>query len=148
MATRQGAATKQGAATTQGTATRRGTARTVDDRRETVSLIGSDKVEGTAVYGADDNKIGTVQRVMIDKVSGQIAYAVISFGGFLGMGEEYYPMPWSKLDYDTDLGGYRVDVTEDQLRGAPKFSRSTDWDWSNRTNDERVYKYYNEPLWY
>ena len=129
-------------------ATTQGAAKTVDDRRETVSLIGSDKVEGTAVYGADDNKIGTVQRVMIDKVSGQIAYAVISFGGFLGMGEEYYPMPWSKLDYDTDLGGYRVDVTEDQLRGAPKFSRSTDWDWSNRTNDERVYKYYNEPLWY
>jgi hypothetical protein len=129
-------------------ATRQGAARTVDDRRETVSLIGSDKVEGTAVYGADDNKIGTVQRVMIDKVSGQIAYAVVSFGGFLGMGEEYYPMPWSKLDYDTNLGGYRVDVTEDQLRGAPKFSRSTDWDWSNRTNDERVYKYYNEPLWY
>ena len=129
-------------------ATRQGAARTVDDRRETVSLIGSDKVEGTAVYGADDNKIGTVQRVMIDKVSGQIAYAVVSLGGFLGMGEEYYPMPWSKLDYDTDLGGYRVDVTEDQLRGAPKFSRSTDWDWSNRTNDERVYKYYNEPLWY
>jgi sporulation protein YlmC with PRC-barrel domain len=59
----------------------------VDDRRETVSLIGSDKVEGTAVYGADGTKIGTVQRVMIDKVSGQIAYAVVSFGGFLGMGE-------------------------------------------------------------
>jgi hypothetical protein len=131
-----------------GMATRQGTAATVDDRRETVSLIGSDKVEGTAVYGADDRKIGTVQRVMIDKISGKIAYAVVSFGGFLGMGEEYYPMPWSKLDYDTELGGYRVDITEDQLRGAPKFSQSTDWDWSNRTNDERVYKYYNEPLWY
>jgi hypothetical protein len=105
-------------------------------------------VEGTAVYGADGRKIGTVQRVMIDKISGKIAYAVVSFGGFLGVGADYYPMPWSKLDYDTDLGGYRVDVTEDQLRGAPKFSRSTDWDWSNRTNDERVYKYYNQPLWY
>jgi hypothetical protein len=129
-------------------ATTQGRSRTVDDRRETVSLIGSDKVEGTAVYGEDNSKIGTVQRVMIDKISGKVAYAVVSFGGFLGMGEEYYPMPWSKLDYDTELGGYRVDVTEDQLRGAPKFSRSTDWDWSNRTNDERVYKYYNEPLWY
>jgi PRC-barrel domain len=135
-------------ATTQRTATRPTAATNVDDRRETVSLIGSDKVEGTAVYGPDDKKIGTVQRVMIDKVSGKIAYAVVSFGGFLGMGEEYYPMPWSKLDYDTELGGYRVDVTEDQLRGAPNFRRSTEWDWSNRTNDERVYKYYNEPLWY
>jgi hypothetical protein len=139
---------RQAMATTQRTATRPTAATNVDDRRETVSLIGSDKVEGTAVYGPDDKKIGTVQRVMIDKVSGKIAYAVVSFGGFLGMGEEYYPMPWSKLDYDTELGGYRVDVTEDQLRGAPNFSRSTEWDWSNRTNDERVYKYYNEPLWY
>jgi hypothetical protein len=66
---------------------------TVDNRRETVSLIGSDKVEGTPVYGRDDNKIGTVQRVMIDKVSGKVTYAVVSFGGFLGMGEDYFPMP-------------------------------------------------------
>ena len=65
----------------------------VDARRETASLIGSDKVEGTAVYGPDDRKIGTVQRVMIDKTSGKVAYAVVSFGGFLGMGEDYYPMP-------------------------------------------------------
>jgi hypothetical protein len=79
---------------------------TVTDRRETVSLIGSDKVEGTAVYGADKKKIGSVQRVMIDKISGKVAYAVVSFGGFLGMGEDYYPLPWSKLDYDTQLGGY------------------------------------------
>ena len=60
-------------------------ATTVSDRRETVSLIGSDKVEGTAVYGADKRKIGSVQRVMIDKISGKVAYAVVSFGGFLGM---------------------------------------------------------------
>jgi hypothetical protein len=77
-----------------------------------------DKVEGTAVYGPNDRKIGTVQRVMIDKISGKVAYAVVSFGGFLGMGEDYYPMSWTKLDYDTSLGGYRVDITEDQLKGA------------------------------
>ena len=87
-------------------------ATTIDSRRETVSPIGSDKVEGTAVYGADDQKIGTVQRVMLDKVSGKVAYAVVSFGGFLGMGEDYYPMPWPNLKYDTNLGGYRVGITE------------------------------------
>ena len=76
-------------------------ATTVDVRRETVSLIGSDKVEGTAVYGADNQKIGSVQRVMIDKISGKVAYAVVSFGGFLGMGEDYFPMPWASLKYDT-----------------------------------------------
>jgi hypothetical protein len=101
-------------------------ATTVDARRETVSLIGSDKVEGTAVYGADERKIGSVQRVMIDKISGKVAYAVVSFGGFLGMGEDYYPMPWANLKYDTALGGYRVGITEEQLKGAPKFNRSTD----------------------
>jgi hypothetical protein len=120
----------------------------VDARRETASLIGSDKVEGTAVYGPDDRKIGTVQRVMIDKISGKVAYAVVSFGGFLGMGEDYYPMPWAKLDYDTSLGGYRVDITEGQLKGAPKFNRSTDWNWTDRSRDRAVYDYYNTPLWY
>ena len=123
-------------------------ATTVDNRRETVSLIGSDKVEGTAVYGADDRKIGSVQRVMIDKVSGKVAYAVVSFGGFLGMGEDYYPMPWQSLKYDTRVDGYRAAVTEDRLKGAPKFSQSQSWDWSNRENDRRVYDYYKTPLWY
>jgi PRC-barrel domain len=124
-------------------------ATTVDSRRETVSLIGSDKVESTPVYGGDDQKIGTVQRVMIDKVTGKVAYAVISFGGFLGMGEDYYPMPWASLKYDTNLGGYRVGVTEDQLKGAPKYNRNTEWDWSDRSRDKTVYDYYRAPLlWY
>ena len=118
------------------------------ERRETVSLIGSDKVDGTAVYGADERKIGSVQRVMIDKISGKVAYAVVSFGGFLGMGEDYYPIPWPNLKYDTRLGGYRVGVTEDQLKGAPKFNRNTDWDWSDRARDRSVYDYYKTPLWY
>src|ERR1700761_4833627 len=123
-------------------------ATTVDSKQETVSLIGSDKVEGTAVYDTDERKIGSVQRVMIDKISGKVAYAVVSFGGFLGVGEDYYPMPWPNLKYDTRLGGYRASVTEDQLKGAPKYSRSTDWNWSDSANDRRVYSYYNTPLWY
>jgi hypothetical protein len=121
---------------------------TVDSRRETASLIGSDKIEGTPVYGADGKKIGTIQRLMIDKVSGKVAYAVISFGGFLGLGADYYPIPWSKLNYDTSLGGYRVDVTENQLKDAPKFNQNTDWDWSNRAKDQTVYDYYRVELWY
>jgi hypothetical protein len=121
-------------------------ATTVDNRRETSNLIGSDKVDGTAVYGADENKIGNVQRVMIDKISGQVRYVVVSFGGFLGMGEDYYPMPWEKLTYDTRLGGYRVDLTESQLKGAPKFNRNTDWDWSNQARERTINDYYNTPL--
>src|SRR5436190_21416843 len=109
-------------------------ATTTTSQRETASLIGSDKVEGTSVYGADDNSIGSVQRVMIDKISGKVAYAVVSFGGFLGMGEDYFPLPWSALKYDTRLDGYRTNITESQLKGAPHYSRSQDWDWSNRDN--------------
>jgi PRC-barrel domain len=123
-------------------------ATTIDSRKETVSLIGSDKVQGTNVYGADDKKIGTVQRVMIDKMSGKVAYAVVSFGGFLGLGEDYYPLPWLNLKYDTRLDGYRVGVTENQLKGAPKFNRATDWNWSDRARDREIYDYYGERLWY
>src|SRR5712671_6104899 len=67
------------------------------ETRETGSLIGSDKVEGTAVYGANDTKIGSIERVMIDKMSGRVSYAVLSFGGFLGIGDDHYPLPWQSL---------------------------------------------------
>ena len=75
------------------------------EARETAGLIGSDKVEGTAVYDAKGEHIGSIERVMIEKVSGQVAYAVLSFGGFLGIGSDYYPLPWESLTYDTSLGG-------------------------------------------
>ena len=113
-------------------------ATTVDSRRETVCLIGSDKVEGTAVYGADDRKIGSVQRVMIDKISGKVAYAVVSFGGFLGMGNDRYPIPWRVLKYSTDRGGYIVPLDKERLRSAPKYSESSvpvyDRDYGSRIN--------------
>ena len=94
------------------------------ETRETGSLIGSDKVEGTAVYGADEQKIGEIERVMIEKVGGKVAFAVLSFGGFLGIGEDYYPVPWSILTYDTRLGGYRTNLTTEQLDRAPKYTQS------------------------
>ena len=119
-----------------------------DSRRETVSLIGSDKVEGTAVYGADNSKIGNIERIMIDKISGKVAYAVLSFGGFLGIGEDYYPLPWSSLTYDTQLEGYRTALTEQQLKGAPKYNKAQNWNWTDRDNDRRIYDYYKVPLWY
>lgn len=115
--------------------------------RETGTLIGSDKVEGTAVYGADQQKIGSIERVMIDKVSGKVAYAVLGYGGFLGIGDDHYPTPWSSLTYDTNLGGYRTNITRDQLDKAPRYTSDSDWSW-NRENDQRVYDYYRaSPYW-
>ena len=97
-------------------------------RDETATLIASDKVEGTAVYGADSEKIGRIENVMIDKLSGKVAYAVLSFGGWLGMGQDHYPLPWAKLKYNETLGGYVVNLTNKQLQSAPKY---TDDRWLN-----------------
>jgi hypothetical protein len=117
------------------------------DQDETGSLIGSDKVEGTTVYGVDESNIGKIERVMIDKISGKVAYAVMSFGGFLGMDQDYYPVPWSMLKYDTNLGGYRTAITRETLNKAPKYREDTNWEW-NRDNDRRVYDYYKtDPYW-
>lgn len=112
------------------------------ERRETGNLIGSDKVEGTAVYGADDKKIGSIERVMIDKINGRVSYAVLSFGGFLGIGDDYYPLPWQSLKYDTNLGGYRTGLTADKLQGAPKYSNNKSWDWSDPSRSRAVNDYY------
>ena len=83
-------------------------------------LIASDRVEGTNVYRSDGTKIGHIERIMIDKRSGQAAYAVMNFGGFLGMGGDSYPLPWSVLTYNTSLGGYEVNVSNEQLKNAPR----------------------------
>jgi PRC-barrel domain len=115
------------------------------DEREHGNLIGSDKVEGTAVYGADDNKIGSIERVMIDKVSGRVSYAVLGFGGFLGLGNDHYPLPWQSLKYDTRLGGYVTGVTGSQLRGGPKFRNEKDWDWADAAGNRAVDDYYGVP---
>ena len=114
----------------------------VTEARETVSLIGSDKVEGTAVYGADGQKIGTIERVMIDKISGKVSYAVLGFGGFLGIGDDHYPLPWQTLKYDTNLGGYLTGLTEIQLKGAPRYSNDNAWDWNDAARARSVNDYY------
>jgi hypothetical protein len=111
------------------------------ETRETAGLIASDKVEGTAVYDAKGEHIGSIERVMIDKVRGQVAYAVLQFGGFLGIGSDYYPIPWDSLTYDTNLGGYRLNFTKEQLKNAPKYS-GDNWDWEDRARGRQVYDYY------
>ncbi|MDR3465989.1 MAG: PRC-barrel domain-containing protein [Xanthobacteraceae bacterium] len=116
------------------------------DRNETGTLIGSDKVEGTAVYGADNTKIGSIERVMIDKISGRVSYAVLGFGGFLGLGNDHYPLPWQSLKYDTRLGGYVTGITETQLRGAPRYGNDNDWNWADAGTTRAVNDYYGVPL--
>lgn len=116
--------------------------------RETGSMIGSDKVEGTPVFRSNGDRVGTIERVMIDKLTGKVGYAVMSFGGFLGIGDDYYPIPWSLMTYNEDLGGYEVNITDDQLKGAPKFRPNDDWTYDDRERETALLGYYgSNPYW-
>jgi hypothetical protein len=108
-------------------------------------LISSEDVEGTKVYGTGDKHIGQVDHLMIDKVSGRVAYAVISFGGFLGLGHSHYPVPWGTLKYDTSLNGFRTGITEQQLKDAPEFSDDA---WGDRDWEMRTHKHYTAPYYW
>ena len=96
-------------------------------------LISSEDVQGTLVYGPGDEEVGEIDHLLIEKVSGRVVYAVMSFGGFLGLAHSHYPIPWSALKYDPSLGGYRTGITEAQLRDAPAFS---DDSWTDRAWEE------------
>lgn len=101
-----------------------------DDRHEglpieeTSRLIASNKVEGTPVYSRDRHRLGTIYNFMVDKVSGQVEYAVLRYGGFLGMRQRYYPLPWRVLTYHRDAGGYVIDMMARDFEDAPSFDRN------------------------
>ena len=104
----------------------------------TGEVISSDKVEGTAVYNNAGEKLGSIDDLMIDKYSGQVRYAVLEFGGFLGMGSDRYPIPWKMLKYSTDRSGYVVPLDKTKLERAPKYSEGSapvyDKDYGTRIN--------------
>lgn len=115
-------------------------------RRESHELIAADKVEGTKVYNRAGDLLGTVDEVMIGKRSGKVAYAVMSFGGFLGIGERYHPLPWNVLDYDEDKGGYVIDMDENRLKSAPHFSREEIDPRMSRSEElDRLHTFYGVP---
>ena len=104
--------------------------------------IESDRVEGTAVYDARGHHVGEAKRLIIEKVSGQVAYVIIAFQSFFGIGEGEHALAWSKLHYDLDLEGYRTDVTQEQLRAAPDFAVRMDQD---HPGDPGFQAYYRIP---
>lgn len=107
---------------------------------ETPNLISCDKVEGTTVYNRQGEKLGSVYGLMLNKLNGQVAYAIMSFGGFLGIGESYHPLPWRMLKYDTNLDGYVVDLDRSQLEAAPRYTSVADSDWLKER--DRIDAYY------
>jgi hypothetical protein len=114
-----------------------------DDTRISSNLIGANKVEGTKVFNQSGEELGKIHEIMIEKRSGNVAYAVMAFGGYLGMGEKYCPLPWSALTYDMDLGGYVADINKERLKGAPEYNvENPPWD---PAYEERVRQYYAAP---
>ena len=105
-------------------------------------VISSDKVEGTSVYNMNGDKLGSIDDLMIDKNSGQIRYAVMEFGGFLGMGTDRYPIPWTMLKYDHQKDGYVVPLDKSKLENAPRYSDESAPTY-DRTYSDRVNTYYN-----
>jgi hypothetical protein len=112
------------------------------EAKETSRLIAADRVEGTAVYNTAQEKIGSIENVMIDKQTGKVAYAVMSFGGFLGMGDSHHPLPWSMLRYDTRAGGYIVNLDKKTLEGAPSYGPRDRIDWDDEKWGRQVHDYY------
>jgi sporulation protein YlmC with PRC-barrel domain len=121
----------------------------LNDPRDTSGrLIGADDVQGTSIYNPAGDNLGSVQDVLIDKVSGKIAYAIVGFGGFLGIGDRHYPLPWDKLKYDLALGGYVVNLDRHTLEGAPSYATDETVGWEDPAWSKRVYDYYgSRPYW-
>ena len=110
----------------------------------TGTLIAADKVKGTDVYNLAGDKLGSVDDIMIDKVSGRAIYAVMSFGGFLGMGEKFHPLPWAKLKYDAQKGGYVVNLDKKVLEDAPYYDSDREFAWTPDYG-RKVDSYYGTP---
>ena len=110
-------------------------------------LIASDRVERTVVRRSDGTKVGTIERLMIDKVSGKVAYAVLSFGGFLGVGVKHIPVPWDRMKYGVSLDAYEINLSDEELSRALSFEADKAFDWGYRDDVIANLNFYRTPLY-
>ena len=112
-------------------------------RDETFDLISSQKVDGTAVYNREEEKLGKIDHAMIGKRDGRVRYAVLDCGGFFGSSDDLYPLPWESLTYSEDQGGYVVNIDKERLESdrAPSFPRGSEPNWDS-DYDSRIRDYY------
>ena len=108
------------------------------------SAILASRVKGTAVYDTNGDKIGHVEDIILDKQSNQIMFAALGFGGVIGIGENYFPVPWSSLNYNEDKGGYIMALSKDTLDKAPNYALKdlVKHDGSLGDIREKTYSYY------
>jgi sporulation protein YlmC with PRC-barrel domain len=120
---------------------------TLDNPTDTSGrLIAASQVNGSSVYNRAGEKLGSVYDVMLDKTSGKVEYAIMSFGGFLGIGDTYHPLPWRTLTYDPGQGGYVVDIDRRRLEGAPAYRANQTGMWDDPAYGRRVTDYYSGML--
>jgi sporulation protein YlmC with PRC-barrel domain len=112
---------------------------------ETNALIASNKIEGTSVYAHDGQHLGEIYNFMVNKRTGQAEYAVLSFGGFLGFGENFYPLPWKALTYDTERNGYVIGLSKEKLDTAPRYPANQEPEYTEAYRN-RIYDYYGYPM--
>jgi sporulation protein YlmC with PRC-barrel domain len=109
------------------------------------SAIRASKVIGTTVKDSAGQRLGEVKDVVLDKQSNSILFGVMSFGGVLGMGEKYHPVPWAALDYDESENAYVINLTKDQLKAAPADSLEELTRNDGRAYADRAFDYYKVP---
>jgi hypothetical protein len=116
--------------------------------RYTRALINSNQVEGTAVFNVGGERLGSIDCMMIDKQNGHVAYAVMAFGGFLGLGEKRHPVPWASMTYDTSKDGYVIPLSKEELKTAPTLDPDQYKQLGDPDYDAAVYTHYKaEPYW-
>lgn len=108
--------------------------------------IRASTVKGTDVYNPEGEHLGYIDDVVLTKADGRAAFAIMSFGGFLGIGEKYHPLPWQSLSYDPERGGYVVSVSRAQLEDAPSYAAGDDPDWNDPLYGDRLRGHYGYPM--
>ncbi|MER2263660.1 PRC-barrel domain-containing protein [Methylobacterium oxalidis] len=118
------------------------------DAVQAANLIASDRVEGTDVRRSDGSHVGTIARLMIDKPSGHVVYAILNLAGATDLSERQHALPWRLLRYSTALSAYELDISDEQLRAAPRNAAGPDEGPFDRAWEEHVHSYFNtEPYW-
>ena len=114
--------------------------------KETSRLISLDKMAGRRVENTDGDNLGHIEDVMIDKITGQVGYAVLNYGSFLGMGGRLFAMPWDMMNYDKQRDAYVVGVPIERLKLAPSFDAAQAWpDMSDHVFGTEIRDYYGSP---
>ncbi len=115
------------------------------EQRPACELIDSETETGAPIYCVDGTELGRIDRLMIDRATGQVVYAVMSREGAADDLSNRYPLPWSLLVPRPAGDGYQAEITKEELKGAPKFCSADPWDWTSRERGQFVHDYYNVP---